>query len=169
MDESGSPNGQSLDMGPSIPRMDPHILSLATPRAMTPNSPTDSSMPQPAQESGDDRRRWQRARAEWPITVQLADGPHEARIRDVSQAGVCFFLDRPLPEMTMLSIQFELPVEGGRRRVRGSGAVVRCEKISAAIDHYEIAVYLQDMAEPDRATIASYVGEPTDSPDSTAG
>ena len=135
-----------MDSARTIPRMAP----------MSPNSPTDQPAPQG---SGAERRRWRRARAEWPITVQLADGVHQARIRDVSQAGVCFFLDRPLREMTTLSIQFELPVAGGRRTVRGSGAVVRCEKISAAIDHYEIAVFLQEMAEPDRVTIARYVGE----------
>lgn len=131
--------------------------SCLQPEPMTTNSSTD---PKPSPEgSGAERRRWRRARAEWPITVRLADGVHEARIRDVSQAGVCFFLDRPLREMTTLSIEFELPVAGGRRTVRGAGAVVRCEKISAAIDHYEIAVFVQDMADPDRATIAQYVGE----------
>ena len=31
------------------------------------------------------------------------------------------------------------------------------ERISAALDHYEIAVFLQDMASPDRETIATYV------------
>ena len=75
---------------------------------------------------GSERRQWQRARAEWPITVVLDDGVHQAKIRDVSRGGVCFFLDRPVPEMTLLRMEFDLPVEKGVRRISGQGAVVRC-------------------------------------------
>ncbi len=116
--------------------------------AKAPNSP-----------SGRERRQWERARAEWPITITLEDGPHQARIRDVSRGGVCFFLDRPVREMTTLRIEFDLPVDSGTRRISGLGVVVRSEKISQAIDHYEIAVFLQDMAQPDRETIEAYVDE----------
>lgn len=116
--------------------------------AKAPNSP-----------SGRERRQWERARAEWPITITLEDGSHEARIRDVSRGGVCFFLDRPVREMTTLRIEFDLPVDSGTRRISGVGVVVRSEKISQAIDHYEIAVFLQDMAQPDRETIEAYVGD----------
>ena len=119
------------------------------------------AMPQPSPDSdpsqSSERRQWQRAQAEWPITVVLDDGPHEARIRDVSRGGVCFFLDRPVPEMTALRIEFDLPVTSGVRRISGLGAVVRCEKISQVLDHYEIAVFLQDMADPDRETVEAYV------------
>ncbi len=111
----------------------------------------------PDSPSGHERRQWHRARAEWPITVVLDDGVHQARIRDVSSGGVCFFLDRPVPLMTILRIEFDLPVESGVRRICGTGAVVRSERISQAIDHYEIAVFLQEMAQPDRETIAGYV------------
>jgi len=104
-----------------------------------------------------ERRQWHRAQVEWPITIAMDDGQHQARIRDVSRGGVCFFLDRPVREMTVLHMEFELPIDGGRRRITGTGAVVRCEKISAAIDHYEIAVFMQEMAEPDRDTIERYV------------
>ena len=107
--------------------------------------------------SGQERRKWHRAQVEWPITIAMEDGTHQARIRDISRGGVCFFLDRPLKEMTVLRMEFDLPVKSGRRTVSGTGAVVRCEKISAAIDHYEIAVFMQEMAEPDRETIAEYV------------
>ena len=87
----------------------------------------------------------------------LDDGVHEAKIRDVSRGGVCFFLDRPVPEMTALKIEFDLPVDPGVRRITGAGAVVRCEKISRTLEHYEIAVFMQDMAPPDRDTIEQYV------------
>ena len=53
---------------------------------------------------GAERRQHPRARADWPITIVLDDGVHEAKIRDVSRGGVCFFLDRPVPEMTALRL-----------------------------------------------------------------
>ncbi|MEZ5975772.1 MAG: hypothetical protein R3E96_13310 [Planctomycetota bacterium] len=52
---------------------------------------------------------------------------------------------------------FALPGDGHGKVVRGTGAVVRCERISARLEHFEIAVFLTDMAEPDRAAIAAYV------------
>lgn len=112
------------------------------------------SDPQPG---GAERRQHLRARAEWPITIRLEDGEHEAKLRDVSRGGICFFLDRPIPEMTMLQIAFDLPVETGKRQISGVGVVVRSDKISQALDHYEIAVFMQQMADPDRETIEEYV------------
>jgi hypothetical protein len=113
-------------------------------------SATDASPPS-------DRRRWPRARADWPLQLSLPDGRFEARVRDVSRAGVCFFLDRPVSLMTVLSVELDLPVEGGVRHVSGQGAVVRCEKISDRLDHYEIALFLSDLAEPDRDAVESFV------------
>lgn len=106
---------------------------------------------------GADRRRWTRANADLPITLFLAAGKCEARIRDLSRSGVCFFLDRPIPMMTVLQMSFALRVKDGLRHVNGYGAVVRCEKISKAIDHYEIALFLHEMAEADRRAIEEYV------------
>ena len=108
--------------------------------------------------SGQERRRHPRVQADLPVFLELEDGTHQARLRDVSQAGVCFFLDRPIPEMTALALSLELPLTGGAREVRGNGAVVRCEKISAVLDHYEIAVFLPEIDTEGRAAIASYVG-----------
>ncbi|MEM9798998.1 MAG: PilZ domain-containing protein [Planctomycetota bacterium] len=119
--------------------------------------PSPNAANGPAEGSGQDRRRHRRARLDVPITVLLDDGAHEAKIRDVSRGGVCFFLDRPVPEMTALKIEFDLPIEPGVRRITGSGAVVRCERISRTLEHYEIAVFVQDMASPDRDTIEQFV------------
>lgn len=130
---------------PVVPAVTPAIHAMAATRP-------DPSTPRPSE-----RRRWSRARADWPITVAMDDGQHEARIRDVSRAGVCFFLDRPINEMTLLQVAFELPVADGVRRISAKGAVVRCERISAALDHYEIAVFLHEIAEPDQRTIGEYV------------
>jgi hypothetical protein len=118
------------------------------------DEPPRAGAPEP---QGKERRRWARASADWPISLSLDDGTFEARVRDISQAGVCFFLDRPVPMMTVLRIDLDLPVENGKRMVQGRGVVVRCERISERIEHYEIAVFLDDLAQPDREVLAAYV------------
>jgi len=106
--------------------------------------------------SRSERRRMPRARADWPVSLALPDGRLEARVRDVSGSGVCFFLDRPLPVMTVLAIDLELPVEDGLRTLKARGVVVRCERISERLDHFEIAVFLNEIAEPDRAALVAF-------------
>ena len=108
---------------------------------------------------GADRRRHPRVPLDWPVTIRLPDGNHEARIRDVSRAGLCFFIDRSIPEMTVLALDLDLPPNeaGEAEHVRGSGVVVRCQPLSPRIDHYEVAVLLNDMAESDQDRLSAYV------------
>lgn len=106
----------------------------------------------------DERRRHPRAGGDQPLTIALADGPREVRLRDVSVSGVCFYSDVPIPEMTALGIQLDLPGEaspGGR--IEAGGAVVRCQRISPHVEHYEVAVFLHDATETTRRRIAQYV------------
>jgi hypothetical protein len=110
-----------------------------------------------AARGGPERRKSARANADLPITVMLPGGKCEARIRDISRTGVCFFLDRPIPLMTVLQLALPLRVKAGVRNILGLGAVVRCERISKVIDHYEIAVFLHEMAETDRDAIEAFV------------
>lgn len=108
--------------------------------------------------TGAERRRWARANLDLPITVTLPGGKSEARVRDVSRAGVCFFLDRPIPMMTVLEVALDLATPSGVKHIAGHGAVVRCEKIAKAIQHWEIAVFLHEMSDADRRAIEEYVG-----------
>ncbi len=110
---------------------------------------------------GRERRRHARVALDWPVTISLADGTVEARLRDICRAGVCFFLDRRIPEMTILSVNLDLPPLGDgseREHVRGSGVVVRCEPLSPHLDHYEVAVFLNDVSEESRERLDAYVG-----------
>src|SRR5262247_2521992 len=120
---------------------------------------TKPPKPEPAKPNrpGSERRRWMRSEADLPVTLNLAGGRSEARLRDISRAGICFFLDRPIPLMTVLELSVSLPVPGGVRRIGGHGAVVRCEKIAKRVDHYEVAVFLHEMAESDRRVIEEFV------------
>jgi hypothetical protein len=107
--------------------------------------------------SGQERRRWLRAACDMPVTLNLGGTRCEARLRDLSRNGACFFLDRPVPMMTQLELSLDLRLPTGMRRIRGAGAVVRCERISKALDHYEIALYVTEMAEIDRKAIEEFV------------
>lgn len=109
--------------------------------------------------SGAERRRHPRRTAEWPVTLSLPEGYFEARLRDVSASGACFHLDHAVPEMTALSIQLDLPTLQGddSRRVSGTGVVVRCQRVSPALDHYEVAVFFHELADDDRLALESYV------------
>lgn len=106
---------------------------------------------------GRERREHRRAEAPWPVHLLLAGGHCEARLRDVSRSGVCFFIDRPIGLMTVLDLELQLSVAGAERTVKGRGAVVRCERISPAVEHYEVAVFLHEMDEADREAIDQHV------------
>jgi hypothetical protein len=112
-----------------------------------------------ATRGGRERRAHPRVACDGSITLQLDDGAHRARLRDVSRAGICFYLDRPLGEMTILSVRIDLPARerSPAARIEGRGAVVRCLPLSKAVDHYEIALFLNELAEPQRERLDAFV------------
>src|SRR5262245_29113554 len=93
-----------------------------------------ANSPQKSTPGGRERRAHPRANCDGTITIQLADGAHQARLRDVSRAGICFFLDRPLSEMTLLGVRIDLPGRAALppARIEGRGVVVRCQPIARA-------------------------------------
>src|SRR5262245_53557375 len=110
--------------------------------------------------SGAERRRHPRANCELPITLTLDGATCEGRLRDISRAGVCFYLERPIALMTALRLALDLPNGGNSgkpKKIRGQGAVVRCERISPSLSHWEIAVFLHDLPEADRALLDQHV------------
>ena len=109
--------------------------------------------------SGRERRAHPRAGCDGSITIQLDDGAHRARLRDVSRAGLCFYLDRRLPEMTLLAVRIDLPARGGGRAEasEGRGVVVRCQPLSRTVDHYEVAVFLNELSESEREILDAFV------------
>jgi len=115
----------------------------------------DSASQAPA--TGRERRRWPRAKADWPISLDLPEGRYEARVRDISEAGVCFFLDRPLGLMTQLAVDLELPSDKQAVAIQGTGIVVRCETISKALEHYEIAVFMPELTDLQKGAIRIFV------------
>ncbi len=121
-------------------------------------SPAPRDDPQASsKKSGAERRRWPRASADLPIAIALEGRSHQARVRDISRAGICFYLDRAVPLMTLLNVELDATAVGPGRKLRGQGAVVRCERISPHLSHFEIAVFFHDMADSDRATLDALV------------
>lgn len=106
---------------------------------------------------GAERRRHPRVPSDLTLDIQLDDGVHNARLRDISESGLCFFLDRSIPEMTILEVAFELPVNDDRNRVSTTGVVVRSRKISPAVDHYEVALFFNGLDEDSRAAMKAFV------------
>lgn len=106
-----------------------------------------------------ERRRHPRVRANCAVNLALDGGSFRANLRDISVSGMCFHLDRPITEMTTLGLDLELPYEDEILRVRGEGVVVRSEKISAAIDHYEVAVFFHALRDSDRERLETYCAD----------
>ena len=110
-------------------------------------------------QGGRERRAHPRATCEGSLTLQLDDGAYRARLRDVSRSGICFYLDRPVAEMTVLAVRIELPARRGAEaeRIDANGVVVRCLPISKGVEHYEIAVFLNALADSQRERLDRFV------------
>lgn len=88
----------------------------------------------------------------------LAGGSSALRVRDLSQSGVAFYSESPLPLMTRVKFELALPHDGGEpQSVQGEGAVVRCERVSPALGHYEVAIFFQHLDESGSAVLKSYL------------
>jgi hypothetical protein len=64
--------------------------------------------------------------------------------------------------MTTLQVELELEMETSDGEpltigIRGHGIVVRSEKISERLDHYEIAVFMPELTQSEKDAIRDYV------------
>lgn len=110
-------------------------------------------MPTPSPE----RRRAPRAKAAFPIQIGPADQTRPARLRDLSEVGLCCVSGTAVAEMTSVAIDMQLPGDKARHRVQG--AVVRCQRIRGSSPaEYEVAVYFMDANAAAKAAIRGYVG-----------
>ena len=100
-----------------------------------------------------ERRRAMRVKALLPIRLQARDADHEARLRDISTAGLCCFFPEPIPEMTLVGVDLEL--NGKPHEIEG--AVVRC--LDAGEEGYEIAIFFTNLPGPIRVQLGQLVAE----------
>ncbi|MDA0666213.1 MAG: PilZ domain-containing protein [Planctomycetota bacterium] len=119
-----------------------------------PRNNHETSEPQMAQNQ--ERRRHPRTSIQdLPITL---DGDTPLRVRDLSQSGACFFSETPLRMMTHVRFTFDFPLaDGTQAHAEGEGVVVRCERISPALGHYEVALFFQDLYPGSDRAIRNYL------------
>ena len=116
----------------------------------------------PPIDMGAERRQHPRIASDLSVALHLDDGKHDARVRDLSESGMCFFLDRPIPEMTILEISFDLQANDRTARVSTTGVVVRSRKISPAVDHFEIALFFNGLDTDSRAAMKAFIEQELD-------
>lgn len=104
-----------------------------------------------------ERRRHPRYAVE-DLPVLVGGTEQELRVRDLSRSGACFFAEAPIRVMTHVRFHFALPGDPEAQAISGEGVVVRCERISPAIGHYEVALFFQDIGADDRKRLEAYLG-----------
>lgn len=110
----------------------------------------------PSSSHGRERRRHPRLRIEnLPLSL---DGGGALRVRDLSRSGVCVFSDQPMRMMTHVRFQFRLPGQADAE-VAGNGVVVRCERLSPTLGHYEIAIFFQEFDSGCEPRLLGYLAE----------
>lgn len=89
----------------------------------------------------------------------------EGEILNISTTGLLCALDRPLPLMTRVLMALVLPqrkdlgvVPDPKGAIKVVGAVVRCESVK---DHYETALYFQEIDNRGKRCLERYLYEPS--------
>ena len=95
------------------------------------------------------------------LTVDLTDDAAtlQAESKNLSATGVYCTLDRFIPPMTKLRVQFEVPNGARRVRIACTGVVVRVEPVvrDGQQGAYNTAVYFSDISDRDRSMISHFV------------
>jgi hypothetical protein len=106
-----------------------------------------------------ERRRAPRAPER--ISLAVIDGGREFRTetKNLSAVGAYCTLDRFIPPMSKLQLDFELPHGSRRVRVRCAGVVVRVEPVVANAQRmqYNVALFFTELSERHRSAISRFV------------
>ena len=110
---------------------------------------------------GPERRRAPRIVERVSVALTDEGKVFHTESENLSATGVYCTLDRFMPPMTKLQVQFELPDGARRVRVRCEGVVVRVEPIIANAERgrYHVAVFFTELTERDRAAISQFVSQ----------
>jgi len=116
--------------------------------------PTPSPQPE--------RRRAVRALGDFPIRFQKPAGAEPAILRDISEIGLACASPEPIPEMTLVRLDFSLP--GAAEVHHVTGAVVRCEPLRQQRGKHDLAIYFTEITPVTRAALRHYVGKAKKAP-----
>jgi len=108
-----------------------------------------------------ERRRAPRTAERIAVSISDAASAFQAETKNLSASGAYCVIDRFIPPMTKLQLQFDLPDGTRHTSVRCSGVVVRVDPVVANAERgrYHIAIFFNDLAEKDRAAIGRFVGQ----------
>ena len=106
-----------------------------------------------------ERRRAPRASERLLLAMTDGTSTFQAETQNLSISGAYCTLDRFLPPMTKLDVQFELPNGSPPMRVRCTGVVVRVEPVVANVERprYHVAIFFTELSERGRAAIDQFV------------
>jgi hypothetical protein len=96
-----------------------------------------------------------RAAGSFPLQIGGTPTAAAASLRDISEIGLACTTSAPIPEMTVVALDFALP--GATERHRVQGAVVRCAPLGKAGKDWDVAVYFTEIAPVTRAALRHYV------------
>lgn len=125
-----------------------------------------------------DQRMHPRTTGAFTLSLDLPSAESRGiRVKDLSQAGVCCFLDEPIPIMTEVSMRLVIPgADNKSTEIQCNGAVVRCDPHDESVagapgsdrasvsagpsprsGPFEVAIFFLDLDEPERGVIDRYV------------
>ena len=109
--------------------------------------------------AGSERRRAERVPER--VTVSMTDGGRvfQTETQNISAVGAYCTLDRFIPPMSKLQLDFELPQSFRRVRIRCAGVVVRVEPVvlSGQQLQYHVALFFTELSERHRSAISRFV------------
>jgi hypothetical protein len=108
-----------------------------------------------------ERRQAPRVAERVSVAITEAGEAVRTETTNLSTSGAYCTLERFIPPMTKLQLQFELPNGGRRVHVECTGVVVRVEPVIATPEQgrYHVAIFFTDMTERNRSAIATFVRE----------
>ena len=108
-----------------------------------------------------ERRRAPRVVERVPVALTDEGKAFQAESENLSATGVYCTLERFIPPMTKLQVQFELPDGARHVRIRCEGIVVRVEPVitTATQARYHVAVFFSELTERDRSAISRFVSQ----------
>ncbi len=110
-----------------------------------------------------ERRKDHRLDNSIPLKLCQEDGDIVTETENISRSGAYCRVSRYIEPMTKIKTQLLLPItrngKQATKRISCSGVVVRIEEISNPKDHYNVAIFFNDISVKDSELIADYISE----------
>ena len=102
-------------------------------------------------------------RSDKDVAMKLKLGELDTVIHtlNISASGAYCKLDKEVPLMSRVKLVIILPEREGERRIEVTGVVVREHPVvvNGKTQHYDLAIFFEDISQKDREAIDSYVSK----------